>query len=172
MKIDFSSKFFFKRKILVQPIIPGTFFTIFATCCPVWSRVMTSQIVTMTKSVSDYGNVWKLGRRYLSTFETIHPLGNIRWTFRSTLVRIAGRCLFWDLANMSVFFFRFCILGRSLGGLSRKSPKLGRRPSSDFLTWAANFFVVFWDMMCFCWKVAVNSSVCPSVMFDYIQKHK
>ena len=50
----FFLQIFFKIKIMIQPIIPETFFTIFATCCPVGSRVMTSQLVIMTKSVSNY----------------------------------------------------------------------------------------------------------------------
>ena len=50
----FFREIFFKRKTMIQPSIPETTFTIFATCRPVGSRVMTSQLVIMTKSVSNY----------------------------------------------------------------------------------------------------------------------
>ena len=50
----FFHEIFFKRKIMIQPSIPETIFAIFATCYPMRSRVMTSQVVTMTKSVSNY----------------------------------------------------------------------------------------------------------------------
>ena len=50
----FLHEIFFKRKVLIQPTIPGTVFTIFSFCCNLASRVMTSEIVIMTKTVSDY----------------------------------------------------------------------------------------------------------------------
>ena len=50
----FCREIFFKRKIMIHASTPETFFTIFAFCRNLRSRVMTSQIVIMTKSVSDY----------------------------------------------------------------------------------------------------------------------
>ena len=53
-KIDFPAKFFFKRKIMIRPTYSETVFTIFAFCCNLRSRVVTSQIVIMTRHVSNW----------------------------------------------------------------------------------------------------------------------
>jgi hypothetical protein len=49
----FFLQIFFKRKITIHPSTTETFFTIFAFCCNLGSRVVTSQIVIMTGLVSN-----------------------------------------------------------------------------------------------------------------------
>jgi len=48
---------------MIQPSIPETIFVIFATCYPMRSRVMTSQVVIMTERMSNYTTFRKNGSR-------------------------------------------------------------------------------------------------------------
>ena len=58
-KIDFSPKFFLKRKIMIQHSTSGTFLTIFSFCCNLRSRGVTSQIVIVTCHVSNWYRFYK-----------------------------------------------------------------------------------------------------------------